>query len=297
MSATTVPPRATAAAPTVSELLLPGGKPPPALARAAGAAAKREALDGALTRLTPVGLDILGSRIGRLVGEMLNVDIGSVMGSALTKSRAIADALRSTAEKPGTEAVVPLADHTLTSTYSPAVDIVVDGAAVTSIPFEVTLATEIEGGLLVINHGRIVSVRAGRAKLKASLACEGISITERQLDLDLPAVMRLPAADAQVGAVVTSGETGADAAGGVARGAAGGAPGGATGGAGDPGRVGVAGPAGDATGAAPPVGLIHKGWRWTAAGTWERAGPYRPGDIVNGHRLNATGSAWEPLPQ
>lgn len=255
--ATTTAPATTGAPPTVSELLLPGGTPPPELSRTAGAAAKSGGVAEALARLTPVGLDILGARIGRLVGEMLNVDLGDVVGSALTQNRAIADALRSTAEKPDTEAVVPLADHTLKSTYNPAVDIVVDGATVTSIPFDVELATQVEGALLVIKGGRIASVRAGRAVLTASLSCEGVPITERRLDLDIPAVLRLPAADAQVGAVAAPVE---------------------------------------AT-SAGPVGLIQDGWRWTVAGTWEPAGDYRPGDIVNGHRLNATASAWEPLPQ
>lgn len=270
----------------LKDLLLPGEEPPTALTEAVGESAKRGGVGGALTRLTPVGLDILGSRVGRLVGELLNVDLGSVIGSALTKNRAIADALRSTAERPAAESVVPLADQTLTSTYSPAVDIIVDGVTTTSIPFQVVIATTIEGGLLVIRDGHMVAVRAGRVTLSASLACEGVRIAEREVLLDLPAAMSLPAAGPQVAAATT-----------------------------DPAQVSrpehrtpeesgvmespeqeqaVEEP--DIRAAAPPVGLIQNGWRFTPTGTWEPAGQHRPGDIVNGHRLNAEGTAWEPLP-
>jgi hypothetical protein len=278
MSTATAPPK-------VKDLLLPGEEPPPAVAHAVGEAAERDGVGGALTRLTPVGLDILGARIGRLVGELLNIDLGSVIGSALTKNRAVFDALRSTAEKPGAEAVVPLADHTLTSAYSPAVDIVVDAATVTSIPFRVVLATTIEGGLLVIRGGRMVAVRAGRVRLSASLACEGVRIAEHEAELDLPAVMGLPSADARPGAVVT-------------------APAGAR--APEPWATEPAVQERGARGpdvqeqavkpSAPPVGLIENGWRFTPGGTWEPAGHPRPGDIVNGHRLNTAGTVWEPLP-
>jgi hypothetical protein len=44
------------------------------------------------------------------------------------------------------------------------------------------------------------------------------------------------------------------------------------------------------------VGQITNGWRFTSSGTWESVTQHQPGDIVNGLRLNAAGTEWEPLP-
>ncbi len=261
----------------VKDLLLPGEELPVGLTHTVSNAAKQEGVGAALTGLTAIGFDILGGRVGRLVGELLNVELGSVIGSALTKNQAIADALRSTAEKPGPEVVIPLADHTLTSEYSPSVAIVVDASTISTISFHVVLATTIEGGLLVISRGHIVALRAGRAKLSASLACEGVRIAEHTAELDLPAAMGLPAADAQLSAVST------------AQGFAKALEAETT----EPVAQEPTAQEHAVHPALPLVGYIENGLRFTAAGTWEPTGDPRPGDIFLGYRLNEAGTAWE----
>jgi hypothetical protein len=189
---------------TIKDLLLPGTDLPPELTRAAAEVAKGGGVSAALTRLTPIGLDILGSRIGALLSEMLGVDIGTIVGGALTKNQQIANALRETAAQPGSEAVVPLADQTLGSSYSPAVDIVVDDATLMSVTFDIELDATLEGALVVVRDGRMTAVRAGRAHLSGSLSSNGMPIAAREIDLDLPAALRLPAASAAAaGAVIT----------------------------------------------------------------------------------------------
>jgi hypothetical protein len=49
------------------------------------------------------------------------------------------------------------------------------------------------------------------------------------------------------------------------------------------------------TAESPPAGTIVGGMRFTDRDAWEPVKGYEPGDIVNGHRLNAQGPAWEPL--
>lgn len=277
----TIPP---AVPQSVKDLLFAGNDVPPELTRVAGEVAKSGGLSEALAKLTPVGLDILGSRIGALVGDMLNVDLGGMLGGALTRNAELAAAMRATAEQPGSEAVVTLADQTLQSSYSPAVDIVIDEVPLVSITFDVALATLIEGAMVIVRDGRMVAVQAARAHLAASLSCDGAPIAAREVELNLPAVLRLPQA------VAGAAGTAVGAVGVVAGGA--GAPGA---GAGVPGPSATRTPGAPAS-ASPPVGLIANGWRFTAAGTWEPATQSLPGDIVNGHRLNAAGTAWEPLP-
>jgi hypothetical protein len=179
---------------TVKQLLLPGEEPPPVLTRAC-ATVIRGRVDGAITRLTPIGLDILGARIGQVVGGLLNVDVGDIVGSALTKHRPIADAMRTTAADPRAEVLVTLAEHTFESDFDPSVDVIVDGATVVTIDFQVALEAHVEGGLLVIAGGRIAAVRTGRTTLSATLSCERVTIAEHHEDIDFAGVLKLPSAD------------------------------------------------------------------------------------------------------
>jgi hypothetical protein len=253
---------------TVKDVLLPGDEPPPQLTKASAAAAKRGGVDAAIARLTPIGLDILGARIGRILGDLLGADVGAVIGSALTKHEKIAEARRTTGQDPNAEVVVTLAQQTFESTYTPAVDVIVDGEKLTSIPFEVRLAAEVDGGLVVVKGGRIAAVRTGRTTLSATLSCDGVKVVERTDDIDFAGVLNLPSADTP-----------------ATRGVAGPVVTGVT-----------AAPAPVTSPATPPVGLILNGHRLTASGTWERVVTLQPGDIVDGHRLNQAGTAWEPLP-
>lgn len=301
---------------TVKDILLPESEPPPKLRQEAAKSAKKGGVADAIARLTAIGLDILGARIGHVVGDVLGADLGGVIGSALTKNQKIAAAIAKTENDPKAEEVVTLADHKLESTYEPSVDVIVDERKITSIPFEVKLETKVEGGLVVVKGGEIVAVRTGRGTITATLKCEGVQVAEKKVDYELAGVMRLPSADTAAtrgaaGPVVTGAAAGAaGAAGGV--GAAPQAP------SAQPAAVRqppvqpaqrrqptaqpIVRPARDvpqapSQGPPPPVGWIQNGWRFTASGQWERVTHYLPGDIVNGHRLNAAGNAWEQLPR
>lgn len=180
---------------TLKQLLLPGDKPPADLRKAAVAAAQRGHVDAAIARLSPIGLDILGAEIGQAVGGMLNVEVGGIVRSALTRHQAIAEACRSTEADPGAEVIVTLVEHRFESDLSPSVDVVVDGRSVATIRFDVAVEADVRGGLLVVARGHITGVRAGRTTLSAKLSYEGVTIAEHHEDVDLAAIVNLPSAD------------------------------------------------------------------------------------------------------
>lgn len=180
---------------TLKKLLFPGKEPPADLRKAAVASAQRDHVDAAIARLTPIGLDILGAEIGHVVGEMLNVEVGDIVRSALTQHQAIAEACRTTAADPGAEVIVTLAEHRFESDLSPSVDVVVDGRSVTTIRFEVAVEADVRGGLLVVARGHITGVRAGRTTLSVKLSCEGVTVAEHHEDVDLAGIVKLPSAD------------------------------------------------------------------------------------------------------
>ncbi|WES62876.1 hypothetical protein P0L94_10435 [Microbacter sp. GSS18] len=307
---------------TVKDVLLPEDEPPPKLREQAAKAAEHGGVADQIARLTAIGLDIVGARIGHVVGDLLGADLGGIIGSALTKNQKIVAAITKTQNDPKAEEVVTLADQKLESSYKPSVDVIVDEKKVTSIPFEVSLETKIEGGLIVVKGGEIVAVRTGRGTITGTLKCEGVEVAKKKVDYDLAGILRMPSADTSAtrgaaGPVVTGAAASAARAAGAAAPLPSGQPSAPAPAQAprpqasqphapaQPAGAAPAQPAGAAPAPSPsipppptppPVGFIQDGWRFTASGQWERVTHYLPGDIVNGHRLNAAGNAWEPLP-
>jgi hypothetical protein len=232
------------------------------LARAATEAADHDGLALAITKLTPTGADLVGQEIGRMAAGFLDMDITDVIAAGWSKNQQLAQARQATAATPGSESIVTLATHTLRSDYRPAIDVLVDGVTLTSIDVHISLATTIDSAVAVVRDGRLTALQAGACTLTATVTCEGITLAERRTTVDLPAALRLPrpATPPRPRPSPVSPHQAVPP---------------------DP--------------AEPPIGLIQNGWRYRGSGQWEHAAQHQPGDIVNGHRLNAAGTVWEPL--
>lgn len=233
------------------------------LGRAATDTADQGSWAVALTKLTPTGADLLGKEIGRMAAGFLDIDITDALAAGWSKNRQLEEARQATAAAPGVEAIVTLATHTLRSNYKPSIDVLVDGTAVTTISVHISLATAIDSAVAVVRDGQITALQAGACTLTATLTCEGVTLAQRQTTIDLPAALRIPRpaiplpSDPPPSTPATVTPSGQDE---------------------------------------PPIGLIQNGWRYQGSGQWEPADHHQPGDIVNGHRLNAAGNAWEPFP-
>lgn len=119
-----------------------------------------------------------GDAVG-MVRKLASVSLGEVLIGGWQQHARFAKYADPVKFPPDKVTRVPLADHDITSTYEPYIQLLVDGKPAGRIPLEVGVKLTVEGAVLVIQGGRFMRVEAGRARLTGSLKCAKTTICER----------------------------------------------------------------------------------------------------------------------
>ncbi len=146
---------------------------------------------GAVGGLARAGRDAVGREVGTAVSGLLDVDFGQVAVGGWRKHAALVAAARRTAVAPGSEEIVELATHRMTSTHRPYLEIAVDDVPVETLRLEITIEFLIRALVAVVSHGDLVAVEAGQCDATVRLCIEGREIIARQAQVDLPGVCSL----------------------------------------------------------------------------------------------------------
>lgn len=149
------------------------------------------AVGAALSGLGKAGLTAVCDEVGRAAEHLLDMDVGDVLVSAWRMHRDLVAAGERTLATPGTEELVPLATHKVSSTHRPYVDLYVDDLRVHRVDLTLTLTFLVKGLLGVVRGGRLVGLRTGTAELTAALRCEDHDVAKKKATLDLPLVVPL----------------------------------------------------------------------------------------------------------
>jgi hypothetical protein len=176
---------------TAQNLLLGGEPGLAALRRALSAHNVLDAAGGNLSRLTADGREAANDALASAAEGLLDLDIGDVLIYAWRTQKRLADAARETQRAPGRREVVQLASHQVTSTYYPAVDLMVDDVRVHTFHFQLDLVLTIDVAAVTVQNGRLVSVKAGDGSAAGTLTLKmpgGDAVLlhrERKFDLHL----------------------------------------------------------------------------------------------------------------
>lgn len=146
---------------------------------------------GAFGGLARAGREAVGREVGTVVSGLLEVDFGQVAVGAWRKHAALTAAARRTAAAPGSEEIVELATHRVTSTHRPHVEIAVDDVPVETLRVELTIEFLIRALVAVVSHGDLVALEAGQCDATVRLCVEGQEIIARQAQVNLPGACRL----------------------------------------------------------------------------------------------------------
>ncbi len=119
-----------------------------------------------------VGAGAVG-RVLEMLREALAVPIPDVLVSAWRRYEPFRKYVDPEAYPPDTESEVPLATHTARSTLTPQVDVLVGGAVVATLRFEVEVAMTLEGAAVRIRNGRFMGVRTGDCTVEAEVSFAG----------------------------------------------------------------------------------------------------------------------------
>ncbi|MCX5610697.1 hypothetical protein OHB39_24465 [Streptomyces sp. NBC_00047] len=131
------------------------------------------------------------AELASVIGGFLDLDLVSLVAGGWSKHTALKAAARRTRQYPGSEEIVALATHAITSTHHPSVDVLVDGAPAATVDVGLTVLFRISGLVGVVRDARLVTVRAAECEVEAKLAVRQIVVASRQGRLDLPAELRL----------------------------------------------------------------------------------------------------------
>ncbi|MFB8172442.1 hypothetical protein ACFC60_31290 [Kitasatospora purpeofusca] len=142
-------------------------------------------------RLTGAAGRAVEREVATALDRQLGRDLFGFAAAGWSRYAALTAAARRTRGDASSEEVVALADHRITSTCSPRVDLLVDGAPVGSVRMELTLVIELAGIVAVVRQARLVALRAGSCTVTGTLTVDREKIVQRSRRYDLPGAVGL----------------------------------------------------------------------------------------------------------
>lgn len=121
--------------------------------------------------LPKVGWSDVADSIDEKVDEVLSIPVDDVLAASWAKYQRVREYADPALHPPDETVQLPLADHTVESTHSPAVEVLIRDTAVASLAFNIQLKIRIKGCLLEIRGGRIMKVRSGTCRVGGTLEC------------------------------------------------------------------------------------------------------------------------------
>ena len=138
--------------------------------------------------LWPTAYETIASKIDALLG----VRLSDIMIGAWKKLGILIK--YSDPEKYGPEEtfLIPLAEHTITSSHKPYIIVIINGLPAKQINFSITLSLILKGFVLKVQDGKIKEIQTGTCQGKGVIKCEEVTIMEKQTDTcRLPGVIHL----------------------------------------------------------------------------------------------------------
>ncbi len=142
-------------------------------------------------RLSTSAVAVVDHEIGAVTDGLLNLDLGDVLLAAWQKYAKLTDAARRTLAVSGSEEIVPLAAHTVRSTYAPHVDLVANGVRIHSFKFELEIVFELTALQAIVRAGTLTALRGGECVVTAALSLDDVQLAKKDRPVDLELMVRL----------------------------------------------------------------------------------------------------------
>lgn len=144
-----------------------------------------------LRHLSGSAVAAVNREIATVAAGVLDINLAGLLVSGWRKYSDLASAAERTVAAPGSEEVVVLASHRVTSAHRPYVDLYIDNVKVVTLRFELKVVFDLIGLVAVVRQGELTALRSGECAVTATLALEGIPLTQRQRQVDLAVVVPL----------------------------------------------------------------------------------------------------------
>lgn len=120
---------------------------------------------------------------------LLEMDLGDVLIAAWQQHSKLTEAAHRTLD--GGEEIVSVPAHSIKSTYSPRVDLVVNNDLIHSFKFALGIIVEVTALEAVVRDGTLAMLRGGKCVMKATLSLAGVRVAGARRTVDLQLAVRL----------------------------------------------------------------------------------------------------------
>jgi hypothetical protein len=131
-------------------------------------------------RFAHLGTAAAARAIVEKIPDLLRLDVGSLPVGAWKKYAELQKYRDSSAYPPGETMLVELAQHTIHSSDTPHLDVMVGESRVQRIDFALDLALDVEGAVLTVRDGKIWAVSLGSCKASGELTYKEYSLLKRE---------------------------------------------------------------------------------------------------------------------
>ncbi|MEU2630273.1 hypothetical protein [Kitasatospora sp. NPDC007106] len=147
-------------------------------------------ISGAHGLTAPVGRAV-EREVASVVSGFLALDLFDLVAGGWRRHTALRQAARRTRDEPGSEEVVALAKHRITSVHRPKVDVLVDGSRIGTLDVDLKVVFDLEGLVGVVRQARLIAVRAGSCMVTGSLAVQRIALAQQSGRISLGPTVEL----------------------------------------------------------------------------------------------------------
>ena len=176
---------------TLHAVLFPDADPATALDTVPGWDEVLRGLGGVLPALSPAGRGSVGRELAGSLAALLRLDIGHMLVAGWKRSAALIAAARATRADPAATEVVQLAAHRITANHRPYVDVVVNGATLATVGFELGVTLDVDVLVGTVRRARLIDVQSGRFLVTAAVSSQGRELLSRQGSVDLAVTVAL----------------------------------------------------------------------------------------------------------
>jgi hypothetical protein len=121
----------------------------------------------------------MAGEVGTRFGELLDVSLVDIMGSAWQKYASLWKYGDPQKYPPSESVLVPLGEHTIDSTHEPAIEVLVGDKPVVRLKFNIDVALKPKSAIVRIQGGRIKEIQPGEVHAEGKIKFGEVVLAER----------------------------------------------------------------------------------------------------------------------
>lgn len=122
----------------------------------------------------------MSGAVQQALEQVMDVPVGQVLEASWSKIAGLPEALALSKLNPGAVTLTPLIDHTVTSSHSPTIDLLLGGQRLCEVALEIRLSLNLKGVTLELRRGRIAGLTAGECSGEGVVSFQGAPLLKRK---------------------------------------------------------------------------------------------------------------------